>query len=120
VAISCSTPTVDTGAIVDRSEAIDEWNFAVQYQLSKSTSLDVSYVGNKTSHMNQNIGTNDPLPGPGVIRNRRPYPQWGTFVYAEFQGNAFYDALQAKYEARPTLPEDGYASCRRKSRSPGR
>ncbi len=116
VAVSCSTPTVDTGAIVDHSEAIDEWNFAVQYQISKSTSLDVSYVGNKTSHMNQNIGTNDPLPGAGVIQNRRPYPQWGTFIYAEFQGNGFYDALQAKYEARNfhgvnTLLSWAYSKC---------
>jgi hypothetical protein len=50
--------------------------------------------------LNQNIGTNDPLPGPGAIQNRRPYPQWGTFIFAEFQGNANYNALQAKYEAR--------------------
>jgi hypothetical protein len=97
---SCSTPTVDTGSPVNRSEAIDEWNFAIQYELTKNSSLDVSYVGNKTSHLNQNISTNDPLPGPGVIQNRRPFPQWGTFIYADFQENAFYDALQAKYEAR--------------------
>jgi hypothetical protein len=101
-ALSCATPNVDTGAEVDRSELLDEWNFAVQYQLSKTSSLDVAYVGNKTTHLNQNISTNDPLPGPGVIQNRRPYPQWGTFTYADFQGNANYNALQAKYELRAT------------------
>ena len=116
VAISCSTPTVDTGAIVDRSEALDEWNFAVQYEVTKSSSLDVSYVGTKTSHLNQNISTNDPLPGPGVIQNRRPFPQWGTFVYADFQENGFYDALQVKYEARNwhglnTLLSYAYSKC---------
>jgi hypothetical protein len=115
-ALSCATPNVDTGAEVDRSELVNEWNFAAQYQLSKSSSFDVSYVGNKTTHLNQNISTNDPVPGPGVIQNRRPYPQWGTFTYAEFQGNANYNALQAKYEIRDwrgltTLLSYAYSKC---------
>ncbi len=88
----------------------------MQYEVTKSSSLDVSYVGTKSSHLNQNISTNDPLPGPGVIQNRRPFPQWGTFVYADFQENGFYDALQVKYEARNwhglnTLLSYAYSKC---------
>ncbi len=99
-ALSCATPDVDTGSIVYKSQTVDQWNFAIQRQLTQSTSLDVTYAGNKTSHLNQNIGPNDPLPGPGAIQGRRPLPQWGSFVYAVFQENASYNALQAKYEAR--------------------
>jgi hypothetical protein len=91
---------VDTGSIVYKSQTVDQWNFAIQRQLTQSTSLDVTYAGNKTSHLNQNIGPNDPLPGPGAIQSRRPLPQWGSFVYAVFQENASYNALQTKYEAR--------------------
>ncbi len=100
VALSCSTPSVDSGAIVFKSEAIDEWNFAVQRQLTENTSIDVAYVGNKTSHLNENLSINDPAPGPGQIQPRRPYPQWGPITYPVFSENANYNALQAKYESR--------------------
>jgi hypothetical protein len=85
---------------VNRSTAVNEWNFAVQRQITSGTSIDVAYVGNKTTHLNQNININDPAPGRGNIQPRRPYPQWGSIVYANFNENANYNALQAKYEAR--------------------
>ena len=72
----------------------------MQRQLTASNSFEVAYVGNKTTHLNQNIGINDPLPGAGNIQNRRPYPQWGVFTYATFDENANYNALQAKFDQR--------------------
>jgi hypothetical protein len=100
VANSCSTPDVDSGQLDMRITYVNEWNFAVQRQISTSNSFEVAYVGNKTTHLNQNIGMNDPLPGPGNIQNRRPYRQWGAFVYATFNENANYNALQAKFDQR--------------------
>ncbi|MBV9081137.1 MAG: TonB-dependent receptor [Acidobacteriaceae bacterium] len=100
VALSCATPNVNSGAIVFRSQAISEWNFAVQRQLTASTSIDVAYVGNKTTHLNQSWSINDPVPGPGQIQARRPYAQWGTISYPVFSENANYNALQIKYESR--------------------
>ena len=97
---SCATPDVDSGSTVFRSTSITEWNFAIQHQLSQTTSLDVSYVGSKTTHLNQNIGINDPNPGPGAIQTRRPFAQWGAFVYPVFSENANYNAFQAKFESR--------------------
>jgi hypothetical protein len=115
-ALSCATPDVDSGSIVYKSQTIDQWNFAIQRQLTQSTSLDVTYAGTKTSHLNQNLQVNDPLPGPGAIQTRRPLPQWGAFTYAVFQENANYNALQAKYEARNwhglnTLISYAYSKC---------
>ena len=100
VAKSCATPSVDSGAIVFKSQTVDEWSFAIQRQLTNSTSIDVAYVGNKTSHLNQNLNINDPTPGPGQIQARRPYAQWGPITYPVFSENANYNALQVKYEAR--------------------
>ena len=100
VALSCATPSVDSGAIVFKSQTVDEWNFAVQRQLTGSTSIDVAYVGNKTTHLNQNLSINDPAPGPGQIQARRPYPQWGPITYPVFAENSNYNALQVKYESR--------------------
>jgi hypothetical protein len=115
-ALSCATPDVDSGSIVYKSQTIDQWNFAIQRQVTQSTSLDLTYAGNKTSHLNQNLQVNDPLPGPGAIQTRRPLPQWGAFTYAVFQENANYNALQAKYEARNwhglnTLMSYAYSKC---------
>jgi len=100
VALSCATPNVDSGDISFRSQSVTEWNFAVQRQLTGSTSIDVAYVGNKTTHLNQNWSINDPTPGPGQIQARRPYAQWGTITYPVFAENANYNALQVKYESR--------------------
>jgi hypothetical protein len=98
--ISCSQPDVDSGAINFSSTYLQQWNLSVQHQISANTSLDVAYVGNKTTHMNQNLSMNDPLPGPGAIQSRRPYQQWGPITYPVFEENGNYNALQAKFEAR--------------------
>jgi len=72
---------------------------AIQRQLTASTSIDVAYTGNKTTHLNQNLSINDPVPGPGQIQARRPYEEWGTITYPVFSENANYNA-QVKYESR--------------------
>lgn len=116
VANSCDTPDVDTGKLDSKVTYLQEWNFSVQRQVTSSSSVDVTYVGNKTTHLNQNLGFNDPLPGSGNIQARRPYPQWGAFTYATFDENASYQALQAKYETRAwhglnTLIAYAYSKC---------
>lgn len=116
VANSCDTPDVDTGELDMHVTYVQEWNFSVQRQLSSASTLDVTYAGNKTTHLNQNIGINDPNPRAGNIQVRRPYPQWGNFVYATFDENASYNALQAKYETRNwhglnTLLSYAYSKC---------
>lgn len=100
VLLSCSQPDVDSGAIHFSSTYLQQWNISIQHQLSGSTSFDIEYVGNKTTHGNQNLSRNDPLPGPGQIQARRPYPQWGALTYPVFEENGNYNALQAKFEAR--------------------
>jgi hypothetical protein len=100
VALSCATPNVDSSDVVFKSQSVSEWNFAVQGQLTNSTSIDVAYVGNKTTHLNQNLNINDPVPGAGQVQARRPYRQWGPIIYPVFSENANYNALQVKYEAR--------------------
>jgi hypothetical protein len=97
---SCATPNLYASALALRTTYLQQWNFSIQRQLTASTSVDVAYVGNKTTHLNQNWGINDPVPGRGAIQARRPYPQWGTISYPVFDENANYNALQAKLETR--------------------
>jgi hypothetical protein len=80
---------------------MQQYNLAVQGQIMKDLSVEVSYVGNKTTHAQQiSVPDNIPTPGPGAIQSRRPYPQWGTFYLGLTNGIANYNALQAKVEKR--------------------
>ena len=80
------------------------------------TSIDVAYVGSKSTDLQTQPSINDPAPGPGAIQARRPYPQWGSIVYGTFDGYGNYDALQAKFESRAwhgltTLTSYAYSKC---------
>jgi hypothetical protein len=99
-ASSCATPNLYGSNLTLRSTYLQQWNFSIQRQITASTSIDLAYVGNKTTHLNQNWNINDPPPGPGAIQNRRPYLQWGTITYPVFDENANYNALQGKIETR--------------------
>jgi hypothetical protein len=116
VALSCSTPTVWGGDLHPQPSYLQQWNFSVQRQLSAATSLDVAYVGNKSTHLSQGLQINDPLPGPGAIQARRPFQQWGAITYPAFWENANYNGLQAKLEMRAwrglnLLASYGYSKC---------
>lgn len=102
VAQSCSTPSITSMALHVQNTYIQEYNAAVQHQFGSRLSLDVAYVGNKTTHMQQAFEINDPAPAVTTIplQNRRPLPQWGTISYSKFAGNGNYNALQTKFEAR--------------------
>jgi hypothetical protein len=100
VALSCSTPSVTSMATSVQNTYVQEYNGAVQHQFGSKVSLDVAYVGNKTTHMQQAFQINDPNPGAGDVQTRRPRPQWGTISYSKFAGNGSYNALQSKFEAR--------------------
>jgi hypothetical protein len=91
---------VDSGSRWLQTTNIQEWNLSLQHQVTSGISMDVSYVGSKSTHLQTQPSINDPQPGPGAIQARRPYPQWGSIVYGTFDGYGAYDALQAKVETR--------------------
>jgi Carboxypeptidase regulatory-like domain/TonB dependent receptor len=98
---SCSQPNVFAGLPEMQQTYVQQWNLAVQTQLMKDLSLDVAYVGNKTTHEQMiSVPDNVPAPGAGAIQSRRPYPQWGQFSLGISNGNATYNALQVKLEKR--------------------
>jgi hypothetical protein len=101
VLASCSQPNIYAGLPQMQQTYMQQWNVAVQTQLMKDLSLDVAYVGNKTTHEQLiSVPDNIPDPGAGAIQSRRPYPQWGQFYLGESNGNATYNALQVKLEKR--------------------
>jgi hypothetical protein len=98
---SCSQPNIYAGLPNMQQTYMQQWNQALQFQLMPDLSLDIAYVGNKTTHEQLiSVADNVPAPGPGAIQSRRPYPQWGQFFLGESNGNATYNALQIKVEKR--------------------
>jgi outer membrane receptor protein involved in Fe transport len=82
---------------------LDEWNLNIQEELPGSMLLEVAYVGSKATHLQTMLDMNqDPVPGPGDIQSRRPFPQFGSFSNIVDRGNSNYHALQVKVEKRMT------------------
>jgi hypothetical protein len=100
VANSCATPNMQANEIKSKNQYAQQWTVALQHQFGSAISLDVTYVGTKTTHLQKLPSINDPAPGPGAIQTRRPYSQWGQMLYNTFSGFANYNALQAKVETR--------------------
>jgi Carboxypeptidase regulatory-like domain len=101
VLASCVMPAISTAPQTFNHTYMEQYNFAMQFQLLKDMSLDVAYVGNHTVHGQLiSIPENVPNPGPGGVQLRRPFPQWGQIGLSTSQGIAHYNALQVMGEKR--------------------
>lgn len=77
---------------------VQEWNVAIQRQLGRSTSVEVAYVGNKGTKLETNIPFNRPVPGPGDVDPRRPFPNLTEGFEVADIANSVYHSLQVKVE----------------------
>jgi hypothetical protein len=100
VLLSCDTPTITSALVHLKQQYTQQWNFAVERQVGSRIAVTASYVGNKTTHLQQGIRENDPPPGPGNIQARRPYAQWGAIGLQEWGGKGNYNALQTEMRVR--------------------
>ena len=77
------------------------WNAAVQRELLGGTTLEVSYSGSRSSHVNAGVDVNQPFPttNPNSSpESRRPYPNHGYLPLVGTFANAAYDSFQAKLQ----------------------
>jgi outer membrane receptor protein involved in Fe transport len=79
---------------------MQQWNFTLERQISKSLVLRGAYVGSRGEHLNLNISENVAVPGPGAVPPRQPYPNYGTISAWEPRGPSSYNALQLTAEKR--------------------
>lgn len=77
-----------------------EWNFFLQRALPGHFVIDAGYVGNRGVHLQQTRPLNTPLPGPGAVDPRRPFPEFNTISFSEQSGYSTYHAFQTKVERR--------------------
>jgi carboxypeptidase family protein len=125
VSNSASTPTLTTENILAQTatgtiganavnhdyqiEYNEVWNVAIQRAISSNMTVAAEYVGSRTVHADSSTGVNVPLPGPGAIQARRPYPQLAPFATIRWDGWATFNALTIKITRRvaPGLSFDG-------------
>src|ERR1051325_9677630 len=77
-----------------------QWNFSIQKLLPGNFSLEAAYVGTKGTGLQTHRNVNAPLPGPGGIQARRPYPDFQTIQFDEQSASSIYHSFQTKLERR--------------------
>lgn len=113
---SNTTPTLTTENILARTptgaigansvnhdfqiEYNEVWNLTVQRAITLNTTVTAEYVGSRTVHADSSTDVNIPLPGPGSIQARRPYPQVAPFTTIRWDGWATFNALTLKVTRR--------------------
>ncbi len=80
----------------------NEWNFNVQRQLSGRSTLSVAYVGQNGVHILINPNINFPVPGPGAVASRRPYPNLADGTLNCTCANSSYNSA-AGHVSEPSL-----------------
>ena len=83
-----------------RSAYTQTWNLNLQHEFANGVAAEVAYVANKGTRLQYGSAGNVPLPGPGNVQARRPYPQWGVFLLQQWGGSSTYHSFQAKVEKR--------------------
>jgi hypothetical protein len=79
---------------------VQQWNFTVERQISKTLVFRSGYVGSRGTHLNLNISENVAVPGPGAVAPRQPYPNYSTISAWEPRGPSSYNGLQLTGEKR--------------------
>jgi Carboxypeptidase regulatory-like domain/TonB dependent receptor len=80
--------------------SMNEWNLNIQRELWANTVLTVAYVGGKGTHVLAFPNVNQPIPGPGAVNSRRPYPNLSDGSAVAPWGDSIYNSLQTTFERR--------------------
>jgi hypothetical protein len=86
-------------------DGANTWNVGIQNQLGSSSTLTVSYVGTKGTHLFRTVNINTPKTlADGPLNPRRPYyavaPNVTTINGRLSDGNSIYHAMQAEFTVR--------------------
>ena len=78
-----------------------QWNFTVERELVRDTTLRVSYVGTNSYRMSQTVDLNQVEPSTiSPNPNPKPYLNWGRILSSQNQGSVNYEGLQSEINHR--------------------
>jgi len=84
-----------------KTSTMYEWNVNVQRELPGHLVLTVAYVGGKGTYIDVvGLNINQPIPGPGSVVSRRPYPNLSDSTGVVTWGNSSYNSLQTMFDRR--------------------
>jgi hypothetical protein len=75
------------------------WNTNVQHELPWLV-VEVGYTGSRGTNLSVNWDPNAPLPGPGTVASRRPFPQFGGINGLKYEGTSDYHAGHVRIDRR--------------------
>ncbi len=82
-----------------RSGRIQQFNLALQYRVSRSSTWEVAYAGNRGENLFGLYQRNQtPFGVDGSVAANRPFPQWQGIQTGASRGKSWYNALQTKFE----------------------
>jgi hypothetical protein len=93
-------PSLNTANLKVLPQYYQEWNLSLQKSVFGSAVWDVSYVGNKGTHLARIDNINQPAPNVAVASGKvnvdtvRPYLGYGAITYADLTGRSIYNGLQ--------------------------
>jgi hypothetical protein len=97
---SNNLPTAVYQPTPDLTPNVQQYNFTLERQVTKSMVARAAYVGARGNHLNINLDENVAVPGAGAVPARRPYPGFGQISSWEPRGPSSYNALQLSVEKR--------------------
>ncbi|MEI9974110.1 MAG: TonB-dependent receptor [Ignavibacteriota bacterium] len=99
--IPSTSLTVESREPDQYSARVLQWNVALQYATTKTSSFELAYVGNTADHLESPFSPNIvPYGKDGSVTANLPFPQFLSFKALEDNAKAHYNALQAKFEKR--------------------
>ena len=80
---------------------VAQWSFGFESEITKNVALEVNYIGNHGYDLGELLDFgNQPLPGPGPLQPRRPYPDFNTVLYTASGAISSYNSLQIQVRKR--------------------
>lgn len=82
-----------------RSGLIQQWNVALQFQVSRASTFEMAYVGNTGRNMFGLYERNQtPFGVDGSVAANRPFPRWQGIQTGASRARSRYNAFQTKFE----------------------
>jgi hypothetical protein len=83
-----------------RTPYANQWNLNVEHELPRQVLLTAGYVGTSGKKLLLEPNLNQPLPGPGSVASRRPFPLYSDITWNEGANSSIYNSLQLTAEKR--------------------
>jgi hypothetical protein len=83
-----------------KTQSAMQFNLGIQQALPGDSLFKLNYVGTLGRSLLYGLNANQPIPGPGAVALRRPYPQYGDINVVKAMGSSNYNSLQTTLEKR--------------------